>query len=323
MRTRWRCLLAGCGLMVLLAGCSGTQPATSSAGAPADSGVAVKPEQRAAVQGAPEQSGPASEQSGKASGQLGRAPKQSGAEQSAPAPALPGTAPKQPAAGPITADRKLARSARLDVTTPKPGDVVSGARTIASAAGGYPGQETSSADSATLSLSVPAEKLDPVLDQLAALGKVTKRELSTRDVTGQVVDVDARLATQRTSVERVRALLAKAASVSEIASVESELTSREAELESLERQQAALAGTVAMATVTVSVTRSAVAQTSGESSGFLDDLADGWDGFLVFGGGLLQVLGALVPFAVVLGIPAGALGWWLRRRRRRSGPAGP
>lgn len=45
------------------------------------------------------------------------------------------------------------------------------------------------------------------------------------DVTEQLVDVESRIATQRASVERIRALLARAASVSEITSVESELTS--------------------------------------------------------------------------------------------------
>lgn len=277
MRTRWRSLLAGGGLVLVLSGCSGTQEAAT----PPQAGMAAN---------------------------AGAAPKQE---------AVPGPKAAPAQVSPSTTDRKLARSARLDVTTRTVADVVTRARAIAADFGGYPGQETSTTDSATVSLSVPAEKLDPVLDRLAGLGEVTRRELSTQDVTGQVVDVAARLATQRASVDRIRALLAKASSVSEIASVESELTSREAELESLERQQDSLAGTVAMATVALSVTgTTAPPQATDESGGFLGGLGAGWDGFLVFGGAVLRVLGAVVPFAVVLGIPAGALLWWLRRRRR-------
>ncbi|RJQ83470.1 DUF4349 domain-containing protein [Amycolatopsis panacis] len=276
MRTRWRSLLAGGGLVLVLSGCSGTQETAT----PAQAGMAAN---------------------------AGAAPKQE---------AVPGPKAAPAQVSPSTTDRKLARSARLDVTTRTVADVVARARAIAADVGGYPGQETSTTDSATVSLSVPAEKLDPVLDRLAGLGEVTRRELSTRDVTGQVVDVAARLATQRASVDRIRALLAKASSVSEIASVESELTSREAELESLERQQDSLAGTVAMATVALSVTGTAAPQAADESGGFLGGLGAGWRGFLVFGGAVLRVLGAVVPFAVVLGIPAGALLWWLRRRRR-------
>ncbi|WP_051791692.1 DUF4349 domain-containing protein [Amycolatopsis jejuensis] len=275
MRSRWRWALAGA-LLVLLAGCSSGS----------ESAMPMSADSAAPAEG----------------GARGAAP--------GPAPAQKEGAAQQPA----VKDRKLARSARIQLTTPKPGDIVSHARTIATGAGGYPGQETTTDESATLTLSVPAEKLDGVLDQLAGLGQVTKREVSAQDVTAQVVDVDARLATQRASVDRMRALLAKAQSVSEIASVEGELTSREAALESLERQQQSLAGQVAMASVTLSVSR--VAAAPAEDGGFLSGLAGGWAAFVAFLGGLLRVLGVLLPFAVVFGVPAGVAVWLLRRRRR-------
>ncbi|WP_370932339.1 DUF4349 domain-containing protein [Amycolatopsis sp. cg13] len=233
--------------------------------------------------------------------QQGAAPKQGNAQASVPAPGA--------------TDRKLARSARLDLTTPKTDDVVSRAKAIATGAGGYPGQESATDDSASLTLSVPAEKLDGVLDQLGGLGQVKRREISAQDVTAQVIDVDARLATQRASVDRMRALLAKAQSVSEIASVESELTSRQATLESLERQQASLAGQVAMATVSLSVTKQE-AVAAAEAGGFLSGLSAGWDAFVVFCSGLVRVLGALLPFLIAFGIPAGGVFWWFRRRRK-------
>jgi len=279
MRFRWRYALAG-GSLVLLAGCSGATEASS------DAQSAVAP---------------------------GSVPRQS-ADYSAGKTAVPAPVP-----APGVTDRKLARSARLALTAPKLDEVVPHARAIATGAGGYPGQESTSAESATLSLSVPAEKLDRVLDQLAGLGTVTRREISAEDVTAQVVDVDARLATQRASVDRVRALLDKAQSVAEIASVEGELTSRQATLESLERQQKSLAGQVAMATVAVSISTSAPVADSG---GFLSGLAAGWDAFLDFCGGFVRVLGVVLPFAVVFGLPGGLLFWRLRLRfrRRRTSP---
>ncbi|WP_051165641.1 DUF4349 domain-containing protein [Amycolatopsis orientalis] len=237
----------------------------------------------------------------------------------APAQQEQGAAPRQGTAQasvpePGATDRKLARSAQLELTTPNTDEAVSRAKAIAAGAGGYPGQESATDDSASLTLSVPAEKLDGVLDQLGGLGQVKRREISAQDVTAQVVDVDARLATQRASVERIRALLAKAQSVSEIASVESELTSRQATLESLERQQASLAGRVAMATVSLSVTKE---QAPAQAGGFLSGLSGGWDAFVGFCRGLVRVLGVLLPFAVAFGIPAGAVFWWLRRRKAR------
>lgn len=281
MRTRWRAGLAVVGVAFVLAGCSAGQDGKSSMADSAGSGP---------VPAAPQQG------TGK-SGQEKVTPPQPGAT-----------------------ERKLSRSARLELTAPKVVDVVAQARGIAQGAGGYTGQESTGEELATLNLAVPADRLDGVLDQLVHLGNLVKRELTTQDVTEQVVDVDARLATQRASVERIRALLAKATSVSEIASVESELTSREAALESLEQQRNSLAGSVAMATVAMTIRSVAAPPPPGEDhSGFLGGLAGGWHAFLIFGGGLLTVLGALAPFLLFL-VPLGWLGWWLHRRRRTPGP---
>ncbi len=288
MRTRWRAALAIAGVALAVAGCSSTK---SSSPTQADSGAMAGSAPYA----------PAPQEGKTAAGDQGAS--------------KPGTvAVPQPGA----TDRKLARSARLEMTAPKVGDAVTQARGIVEGAGGYTGQESSGDTSATLSLAVPADRLDGVLDQLARVGTVVRRDLSTQDVTSQVVDTDARLATQRASVERIRALLAKATSVSEIASVESELTSRESALESLEQQQKSLAGSVAMATIsmTIGVTGTPPAPKE-DHSGFLGGLAAGWDAFLAFGGGLLTVLGALAPFLIILG-PLGWLGWRQLRRRRRA-----
>ncbi|WP_086852825.1 DUF4349 domain-containing protein [Amycolatopsis kentuckyensis] len=282
MRTRWRAGLAVVAVAFVLAGCSAAERAGTTADS-AGSGPAPA---------APPQQG-----SGKAGQEKVTAP--------------------QPGA----TDRKLARSARLELTAPKVVDVVAQARGIAQGAGGYTGQESTGDELATLNLAVPADKLDGVLDQLSHLGSsLVKRELNTQDVTEQVIDVEARLATQRASVERIRALLARATSVSEIASVESELTSREATLESLEQQRNSLAGSVAMATVAMTIRNVAAPPPPSEDhSGFLGGLAGGWHAFLVFGGGLLTVLGALAPFLLFI-VPLGWLGWWFHRRRRAAAP---
>ena len=284
MRTRWRAALAVAGVAFVLAGCSATENGASST---ADSAGGI-----AKVPAAPQQG-----TGGTNKGQQ-VTPPQAGAT-----------------------DRKLSRSARLELTATKVVDVVAQARGIALGAGGYTGQEATAEDSATLSLAVPADRLDPVLDQLSHLGSsMVKRELNTQDVTEQVVDVEARLATQRKSVERIRALLSQASSVSDITSIESELTSRESALESLEQQRNSLAGSVAMATVAMTVRSVAAPPPAQEDhSGFLGGLAGGWDAFLIFGGGLLTVLGAIAPFLLIV-VPLAWVGWRLNRRRRPVKP---
>lgn len=57
---------------------------------------------------------------------------------------------------------------------------------------------------------MPPTAFDATVADLVALGDERHRRLSTQDVGEQIVDIEARLATQRDSVERVRALLAEA-----------------------------------------------------------------------------------------------------------------
>lgn len=213
-------------------------------------------------------------------------------------------------------DRALVRTATIELATADVGETVDRARDIATTEGGYSGREEVREDTAKLTLRIPVDRFDQALGQLSALGKVISRNQSTEDVTEQVVDLDSRVATQRASVDRVRALLAKASTVEEIVRIEQEVTTRESDLESLEHRRQALAGQVAMSTVTIGVSRTdpAPASQQDESVGFLAGLSGGWGAFLDAGAVALQVLGAVLPFLLVLGVPAVLVTRWVRRR---------
>ncbi|WP_459712436.1 DUF4349 domain-containing protein [Actinophytocola sp. KF-1] len=215
-------------------------------------------------------------------------------------------------------DRKLVRTATVELVAADVVATVDRARDIAVRENGYAGREQVRDTSATLTLHIPSDRFDQALDALSALGEVVSREQSAEDVTEEVVDLDSRVATQRASVDRVRALLAKANTVDEIVRIEQEVTAREAELESLQQRSQALAGQVAMSTVTLSIGKTAAKPAPApepEERGFLAGLSAGWDAFLGAGGVTLQVIGAVLPFLLVLGIPAAlVLRWWRRRR---------
>jgi hypothetical protein len=221
-------------------------------------------------------------------------------------------------------DRKLVRTATIDLTAGDVVETVDRARDIAVREGGYAGREQVRDTSATVTLHIPSDRFDPALGDLSGLGEVVSREQDAEDVTEQVVDLNSRIATQRASVARVRALLAKAGTVDEIVRIEQEVTTREADLESLEQRSQALAGQVAMSTVTVRIeqTTTAPPPPPAEASGFVAGLAAGWDAFLGAGTVALQVVGALLPFLLVLGVPAALVLRW-RRRRRTAVPVTP
>jgi hypothetical protein len=104
--------------------------------------------------------------------------------------------------------------------------------------------------------------------------------------------------------------------------LEGELSKREADLEALQARQRTLADQTAQATVTVTLVGSDAPVVVPASTGFVAGLRSGWD---AFAGALvvaLTVVGAVLPFAVVL-VPAALLvRWWVRRRTTQT-PAAP
>lgn len=222
-----------------------------------------------------------------------------------------------------TFDRKLARTASMTVRTRDVDDAAADARQIAVTAGGYVSSERSDEESAMLTLVVPSEQLDALLDDVESLGKRTERRLTVQDVTDQIVDVDSRVASQRASVERMRQLFERAESVADLVTIERELALREAELESLLARQDALRGMIAMAPISLTLFEKHDKNGDRDDGhSFLGGLAAGWGAFTTFLGATAEALGAALPFLALAGVLA-ALALLARRRRRhaRSGAA--
>lgn len=257
----------------------------------------------------------------------------SAGDAAAPAPAAqpPVGAPKQESAGDarqggtsVAQNRQLVRSATVDLRTADVSDVLGRVKDLAAAQGGYSAQENAQLDHASVTLQVPGDRLDAVLESIGGLDgvEVRKREVRTEDVTEQVVDIETRLANQRASVERVRGLLERASSTAEITQIEGELTSRQSELESLQRRYDTLKGQVALSSLTVTIGSRGALAVAEEQQGFFDAVGGGWRALMTAVGWLLVVVGTVLPFAVVLAVPALAYLWWRRRRDNAVTPEG-
>ncbi len=239
--------------------------------------------------------------------------------EAAPAPADQGAVPIGSVA------RSLVRTAQLSVEADDPVAVTRRVRAAVAGTAGTVAQESSTDSGAQLTVRVPADRLDQLVDAIAGLGHVTDRTAQVVDATEDVVDLDARVASQRASVDRVRALLAQARSIGDVVAIESELTRREADLDSLTGRLTTLKDQVALSTLTVDVEKAPVTTTeSPQPAGFLAGLAAGWDGLKVVGATAGAVVGYLLPFLPVLAVILGLV--WVGRRvartRRTPQPAG-
>jgi hypothetical protein len=198
-------------------------------------------------------------------------------------------------------------------------------RTAVAAGGSVEAEERSSGGddgSAVVVLRVPPRAFDQTMTRLADLGEELSRQRGTEDVSEEVVDLDTRIATQRASVARVRALLDRANTIGEIVQVEAELTRRTADLESLEARLAVLAEQVEHSTITVRLQgEDGPGALASGPLGFGDGLRAGWGALVAFGRAVGVTAGALLPFAPLL--VAGALLWRARSRRATGGPVSP
>ncbi|MFE2261088.1 DUF4349 domain-containing protein [Streptomyces griseosporeus] len=231
-----------------------------------------------------------------------------GARKATAAPQLPAT--------------HVIRTASLTVQVKSVGKALADARSTAETAGGYVGEENTTRDEegheeTRVVLRVPVERYDAVLTELQGAGKLLEREAKAQDVTDQVVDVDSRVKSARASVARVRELMDQATRLSDVVELEGELSRRQADLEALLARQASLKDRTSLATITLSLSERPVDTAARDDGpGFVDALAGGWDAFVTMLRWVVVVFGAVLPFAVVLGLLV--LGWlrWVRPRRR-------
>jgi len=177
---------------------------------------------------------------------------------------------------------------------------------------------------AKLTLRIPANRLDDVVEDLRALGTVDQLATTASDVTNQVTDLDAHISTLRASTQRIEALLADAKDITDIIKLEDELASRQAELEGLEAQQRGLDDQVSLSTIELSLTTVAVVVADDSPVTFLDGLEAGWNGLVRFVSVGLVVLGALLPWlAVAAVITLVVVGVVRGRKARATHPTAP
>lgn len=105
----------------------------------------------------------------------------------------------------------------------------------------------------TVTFRVPAASFDAVVLALRAEGTVLSEQISTYEVTMQLVDLEARLRNLRASETALLELMTQATTVSDVLAVQAQMTSVRSDIESYDAQRAALADQVAMTTISVTI----------------------------------------------------------------------
>lgn len=186
----------------------------------------------------------------------------------------------------------------------------SGPRPLEGAQSAYPTPAT-----ASMTLRVPADRLEKLSREIAGLGTVITQSSSSDDVTQQYVDMAARLKNLKAEETRLRGFLDRAGKVSDLLAVERELARVRGEIEAMQAQVDYLKRQVARATLIVTMSEPGpVIQPNGTDWGFTDAVRRGVQAAAALLTTLVTVLIAVAPL-VVLAVLIWAFARWLLRRR--------
>ncbi|MGI8426746.1 MAG: DUF4349 domain-containing protein [Actinomycetota bacterium] len=105
----------------------------------------------------------------------------------------------------------------------------------------------------TIVVRIPSNELDAAVIEFQRLGKVVRMSTSSSDVSGQIVDFDARLRAAQARELQLLELLKQAKSVSDSLQVGTSLSEVRTEIESLQAQRSSIQNQVDLSTLTVSI----------------------------------------------------------------------
>lgn len=155
----------------------------------------------------------------------------------------------------------------------------------------YGDRATGALRNASLTLRIPAEKLDAFLESAESVGNITSFTNQVEDVTNSYYDIQTRLNTQLTKMERLQALLAEATEVSDLIEIESSIADTQYMIDSYQGRLKGLDDEVDYSTVSVYVQETRVAET--KEASFLERIGAGISDSLEIG---VEFLGDLVVF---------------------------
>lgn len=249
----------------------------------------------------------------------------SGKAEIAPAPPVGGQLP-----APVPGAPRVVHTAdvRVKVAEGGFGAAFDRVASVAAANGGFVSSSTTSsiddARSGELTVRVPADRFDSVRLSLAELGDIESQSIRGEDVSGQLVDFEARLRSLEAQEGSLLTLVGRATAVGEVLQVQSTLFSVRQQIEQLKAQKANLEQATALATLQVSLFEpgaAGIVRPVDEGPSLARSFEEAVDGMVSVVGGMIVIVGYLVPIAV-LGLVAWGAGRVVRRRAA-AGPAVP
>ncbi|MFS3129442.1 DUF4349 domain-containing protein [Nocardioides sp. Bht2] len=165
---------------------------------------------------------------------------------------------------------------------------------------------------------VPSGQFATTMTALEGVATTLDSKVNAKDVTTEVIDVQARVRSQEKSLRRIEDLLASAANLDQVIAIEGQLARRQADLDSLKSRLAWLKDRTSLSTITINLGLEQADEPAPEKDddGFLAGLGDGWDALGTATTNVATATGAATPF-LALGALVGTPVWLVARHNRR------
>lgn len=215
---------------------------------------------------------------------------------------------------PVPTERKIVRNAELNLEADSPEEAQQKITSIAESKGGFvvESQQSSSdtkvttRDVVTITVRVPAQKFGEAIDEIRKIAsRVIVETIKGEDVTEEFIDIEARLKAKKALEQQFVEIMKRANNVEDALNVQRELAEVRGEIEKIEGRKRFLENQASLSTIKVRVQTPAAFSSS--SSGFFyrltQSLSTGLDFALNFILGLVTLVVAILPFAILIGLP--------------------
>lgn len=214
-------------------------------------------------------------------------------------------------------DRKIIKTARISIEVDEFDTTASAVEQLAAASGGFISNSNSYITSngqkrGTITIRVPAEGFQSVLDEVKKLGEVKSTSSSGQDVTEEYIDLEARLTNYQRQEERFLKILDNATTVEDVLKVEEQLGRVRGEIERIEGRLRYLDNYIDLSTITVEISEPVPIT---HTWGIRDALSDSVEGFIGMTNGLIVFTGSIIPLVIFVVLLVGI--FRLVRRKKK------
>ncbi len=123
----------------------------------------------------------------------------------------------------------------------------------------------------TVTLRVPANKFESTITTIEAMGVRLSKTINSADVTGQLVDLDARLKSLSAEENTYQTMLSEAHSMDMVMQFRDKLTELRSQIESINGQRKAMGELASLSTLSVTLTQSAVPVAASRDTSWLGE----------------------------------------------------